>query len=340
MSSTQLIKCNCGASFFARTIDIKKGLGKYCSRRCNSAAQAETGRLRFLKHCKESHYDSSRVHYINSKTEVELGCSRHGWFRQKPERLLGGHGCQKCGYETTSDKLKGIRISADEFIIRAIEKHGMKYDYSNSVYTGCSSPVEIVCANHGSFLQNAASHLSGSGCPRCVAWGEHLRSNLEEFIQRARVIHDNFYDYNLVYYENAVSVVNIICPKHGIFQQRPHSHLSGSGCPKCSVQVSKPEMAWLDSLHIKGLIRQYLLPNLAQKVDGFDPVTMTVYQFHGDFYHGNPNVFHRCKWNPRCKKLFGELYDRTVRRDQEVILAGFNLVVMWESDWIRSQHEV
>jgi len=60
-------------------------------------------------------------------------------------------------------------------------------------------------------------------------------NKLEDFIRRSKIIHNNFYDYSLVDYKTQKIKVKIICPTHGIFEQMPDSHLTGSGCYKCSL---------------------------------------------------------------------------------------------------------
>jgi hypothetical protein len=59
------------------------------------------------------------------------------------------------------------------------------------------------------------------------------RSNTEEFVQRAKEVHGDKYNYDKVNYVNAKDKVIIICAKHGDFDQAPDSHLRGQGCPKC-----------------------------------------------------------------------------------------------------------
>lgn len=56
----------------------------------------------------------------------------------------------------------------------------------------------------------------------------------EDFIERARKIHGNKYDYSKVIYLNNETKVCIVCPVHGEFWQTPHSHLKGRGCPECA----------------------------------------------------------------------------------------------------------
>lgn len=121
------------------------------------------------------------------------------------------------------------KITTEQFIERAKRVHGNRYDYSSSVYCGSNKLIDIICKKHGAFEQTANSHLSGSGCKKCVG----LFMDKELFIHKANKIHDNKYFYHLVDYINAVTKVQIMCPTHGIFEQTPTSHLSGSGCKKC-----------------------------------------------------------------------------------------------------------
>lgn len=60
----------------------------------------------------------------------------------------------------------------------------------------------------------------------------------EEFIEKARLIHGNKYDYSKIVYINARTKVCIICPIHGEFWQTPHSHLNNHGCPVCGKNVN------------------------------------------------------------------------------------------------------
>lgn len=55
----------------------------------------------------------------------------------------------------------------------------------------------------------------------------------EEFIEKAKNVHGDFYDYGLVNYINTTTKVKIICREHGIFQQTPEWHLAGQGCLDC-----------------------------------------------------------------------------------------------------------
>lgn len=58
-------------------------------------------------------------------------------------------------------------MNTEEFIQKAIEKHGNKYDYSKTNYILSRQKVIIICPIHGEFLQTPNDHLNGCGCPEC-----------------------------------------------------------------------------------------------------------------------------------------------------------------------------
>jgi hypothetical protein len=55
-----------------------------------------------------------------------------------------------------------------------------------------------------------------------------------KFIQKAKKIHGDKYDYSSLNYKNRQTKIMIKCLNHGIFEQTPCSHLSGKGCPYCT----------------------------------------------------------------------------------------------------------
>jgi hypothetical protein len=106
-------------------------------------------------------FDYSNVpHYMRSTEEILIGCKKHGDFKRKVYLFIQGHNCRKCQNEKR-------RLSTNEFIKRAINKHGDKFDYSMVDYKGGLEPIEIICKKHGSFIQIPENHISGSGCPFC-----------------------------------------------------------------------------------------------------------------------------------------------------------------------------
>ena len=122
------------------------------------------------------------------------------------------------------------RKSNDKFIREAQSIHHNKYDYSKVEYANNKTKVCIVCPEHGEFWQTPSDHLNGKGCPQCAG---NVRCDKDTFIEKAKHIRNDRYDYSKVEYVNAHTKVCIICPEHGEFWQTPNNHLNGNGCPLC-----------------------------------------------------------------------------------------------------------
>lgn len=110
-------------------------------------------------------YDYSKVDYVDYETKVCIICREHGEFWQKPKNHLVGQGCARCRNENYS---KAYSLTTEEFIRRARETHGDRYDYTKTTYSGYHDKVLITCTIHGDFLQEAQSHINGCGCPKCA----------------------------------------------------------------------------------------------------------------------------------------------------------------------------
>jgi len=194
----------------------------------------------FLQKAREKHgdkYDYSLVLYRNSYIKVNILCKKHGIFKQAPSQHLYGSGCRRCHDET-------VLLGIDNFIKKAIDIHGDLYDYSKTIYKNARTNVNIFCRIHGIFSQNPNSHLSGRGCKKCYYDSKY--SSKDEFIEKAKAVHGNKYDYSLVKYLHARKSVRIICRDHGVFNQTPNNHLRGQSCKKC--KSSKGEGEILDIL--------------------------------------------------------------------------------------------
>lgn len=128
------------------------------------------------------------------------------------------------------------KLSKEQFIAKSKVVHGDKYDYSKVEYVNNSTKVCIVCPIHGEFWQTPKNHLQGKGCIKCrfEDTGNRCRYNTEDFIKSAKRVHGDKYDYSLVEYTDAQTLIDIVCRKHGVFKQTPNNHISGCGCPKCA----------------------------------------------------------------------------------------------------------
>ncbi len=204
-------------------------------RKCGVEKAADSRRMsqeEFIKRSTEVHggvYDYSKVIYTATSDYVTIVCSVHGDFKQIAGHHLNGHGCSTCAWTRPST----CKLTTEEWVKKATEKHKGKYDYSKSVYTGNEKKITITCPIHGDFEQLANDHVSkGAGCRKCTKSNPHTR---ESFIERARSIHGDKYSYDKVDYVNVASKITITCPKHGDFVQTANDHTScRAGCPSCS----------------------------------------------------------------------------------------------------------
>ena len=298
----------------------------------------------FIQHAIKIHgprFDYSQVTYSKMNEKVRIICKVHGMFEQTPSNHIShAQGCQSCAGNYTS--------TSEEFIRKATLIYGDLYDYSKVVYVNNHTFVIIGCKKHGFFEQTPQNHL----CFKCKDCGiesmkESQRTSNEEFLVRAMKEHGD-YEYPSLNYINAKTKIDILCPSHGLFEQTPDSHLRGSGCPKCYKKYSCPQIHWLtfiskfNSVQIQHAENdgEYSIPETKFKADGFCKETNTIYEFHGDFWHGNPKKYSGEKINPISKKTFGELYQNTIARESHIKELGYNLVVIWESDWNKINQSV
>ena len=120
---------------------------------------------------------------------------------------------------------------ADDWQTAIVTKEQYDNAYTLSIYVNVKTPLDIICRKHGVFKQIPSDHLNGVGCPKC---GGSYNYDTEHFIKLARSIHGFKYDYSITKYNTAHSFVKIVCPEHGVFEQKASGHLTGKGCRKCA----------------------------------------------------------------------------------------------------------
>ena len=109
----------------------------------------------------------------------------------------------------------GKRRTTKEFVEEANRVHNGKYTYEHTVYKNSNSKVIVTCPIHGDFEVAPSHHIhSKSGCRKCCG---NYQMNTEDFIERAKDVHGDKYDYSKSEYINKNTKVCIICPEHGEF---------------------------------------------------------------------------------------------------------------------------
>lgn len=272
---------------------------------CVKCKAVERGKLQrkttetFIEQAKNIHgdkYNYSKTIYINKRSKVCITCPVHGDFWQNAQSHLNGCGCKECMKER-------FRITLDDFVRRAKDVHGDKYDYSlitNENFNGVSSQVDIVCKEHGVFVQIGYNHLNGKGCRLCanIAMGKSLADTKIEFVKKAISAHGNKYLYDKVVYINQGIDVCITCPIHGDFFQRPSHHLNGAGCPMCKRSFGEERVAHFlkqNNIEFKEQFcfnNEYLFcGNIRLMVDFYLPQHNIVIEYNGGQHYKSIDYF-------------------------------------------------
>ena len=188
-------------------------------------------------------YDYSKFNYVNNKTKSIIICPIHGEFEQNINNHLSlKQGCPEC----KKVKLKEINTkSYNDFVKELNNKFSNDFIILEDDFKGYSSKCKFTCNVHGNFYITPYNILKSKyGCNKCARCLQETNAlNIEDFIEKSKNIHNDFYNYNKSIYKNNRIKTIITCNKHGDFLQTPMNHLTGSGCPKCSNSlISKEEI--------------------------------------------------------------------------------------------------
>ena len=335
MKGHQCCKCQ-----IRETIAVKKPIIK------NKSSGKKMSREEFIEKAIIVHgigrYNYDLVQYINSSTKVKIKCERcDKIIEQIPSSHLDKKGCIDCARKEQSKKRT---MTQEQFLEKAKQVFGEKYDYSLTVYKSANEYIIIICKKHGQYKCTAGSHLANHECRKCTTEYNSIKRALEkdEFIKRAFKLYKNEYNYDLVEFANMHDKIQIKCDTHGIFIKTVKKHLENQGCPKCARKnFSAKSINWLEyvaktkNITIQHAMNtgEYNLPNTNLKVDGFCEETHTVYEFHGSLWHGDIRLYKPQNTNPVNKRTFGDLYIKTLERQMQIQKLEFNLIIMWEYDW-------
>lgn len=306
----------------------KKGQG--CPK-CGIERRSEKRTLtteEFIRRAREVHgdkYDYSKTEYTKSKEYVTIICPEHGEFKQISHMHLQGHGCPTCW----SERIPKLRLKDfSEWVTQFKAIHGDKYDYSKAEYERGADKIRIICPEHGEFWQSPISHASGQGCPKCgyATMADKQRTSLSEFIRRAHEVHGNKYIYDKVDYINTNQKVIITCPKHGDFEQTPHMHLTGNGCPSCAYEATTSGGEYELFSFIRDNYDGEVLKNTRKpfkgriELDIYLPYKKVAIEYdglywHGDGAHADAQTYHLSKTN-RC------------------VEQGITLIHVFEDEWL------
>ena len=278
--------------------------------------------IEISKNIHNNKYDYSLVEYLNNNTKVKIICPIHGVFEQLPSNHSKGANCPSC---VSDSRKKRMKKDNDYFLQKAVEIHGLVYDYSKVDYINNRNKVTILCSKHGSFEQEPRYHLTGSKCPKCVneEKSKSMIKSFDDFEKLANEVHNNKFSYKKTDYISMRVDTNIICPIHGEFKQTPHNHVNGYGCFKCSKNgTSKKEKEVLEFLsnYVEcDNTNREVLNN--KELDIYIPSKRVAIEFNGLYWHNSKfkdSNYHLDKLND-CEEK------------------GIKLIQIFEDEWDNKQ---
>ena len=125
------------------------------------------------------------------------------------------------------------KYNQEEFLKRAKEKHGNKYNYDKVIYVNSQTKIILTCDKNHEFSVRPDMHLNrGDGCLVCSR-NQRIKTN-DSFLNQLKELHPDKFDYSLTEYKGVYKEVKIICKQHGEFSITPNSILKGRSCPNCN----------------------------------------------------------------------------------------------------------
>jgi hypothetical protein len=286
-------------------------------------------------------YDFGQAVYHGALERMTgIVCRDHGKFTQYPAQLRkNGAGCPACGDMVRRAKKRSPQA---DVIAAAMARHGGFYSYERAAYVNNATKFTVTCPLHGDFSIAPNNHVAGGrGCPACGALKRGHRKNLGDsarktadakiakfatkFIEDARVVHGDVYDYSAVRYTGQQEKITIICSDHGPFEQRPEHHVKRAhGCPECSHHRSKGEAALAKFVSIFAAIeernRRVIPP---KELDIYVPSASLAVEYCGEYWHASPTADDESTYRKRHAE-----------KQQMCQRAGLRLLTVYESEWL------
>lgn len=269
----------------------------------------------WIAKAKEVHgdtYDYSESEYIKCNEKIKIICRKHGVFEQRASNHISkSYGCPKCKGEECA---KRCTLTKEEFIEKAKQIHGDKYDYSKVEYVNQQTKVCIICPEHGEFWQIPGNHINSTtkeGCPKCgrKKVEESRRIPLKIQLEKAKIKHGDKYDYSLNTEEfvRCSDIIKIICPIHGEFEQVLHNHIKGEGCYECGQMQThdKQRLTLEEFVERANKAHNGLYDYSKVSYTKYNDKVEIICQKHGSFMQ-TPSTHLQGAGCPKCKRSRGE----------------------------------
>ena len=227
------------------------------------------------KQVQQDNYDYSSTKYTDANTKLTIGCPKHGFFKILPNNFIRRGICPKCNIEQSA---LSRRLSIKDFVEKARQVHGDKYDYSKVQYCDRQTKVSIICPVHGEFMQTPAHHLKGCGCQKCKQ--SHGENFVEQYLQSKNIsfqqqysIHvpENIRSSKRIYVDFYIEALNTIIEYNGKQHYIPIEHFGG-------------QLAFNSQKKRDNYLRQYCLDNKIRLIELPDGISFDILRDYLDTY--------------------------------------------------------
>lgn len=267
------------------------------------------------------------------------------WTQDDTQYLLDNYakiGATKCSI-ILNKSIGAVRNKASRLKLKSGVKKSAKDSYLNWIKSSDFELLEEFTLTNDLLLHrhSKCGHKwkvrpnnirNGQGCPGC---GKPAKLSDEAY--NLRLLDTQFIPMETyVGYDTKILHKHLICGHE--WSVRPHDILKGQNCPRCSKNnYSKIAIDWLNSfndLNIQHAENGGEVSIAGYKVDGYNKVTNTVYEFHGDAYHGNLDIFKEDDYcHPFDKSITAiELFHTTAIK-MEKLSEVANVIYIWERDY-------
>lgn len=152
----------------------------------------------------------------------------------------------------------------------------------------------------------ASYHLKIGSISSC---GCKIKYDTARFIEDARKVHGDFYDYSISEYKGSQEFLDIKCPIHGKFSQRPAIHLVGSGCQECaSIRMGAAHAMTAEEFDtLAKNARDDFTYDLTTYVNATTPINFTCKK-HGTVHKQKPTAY--LAGNVACMACRGRIHSK------------------------------
>lgn len=234
--------------------------------------------------------------------------------------IVGKHLLDKWNYEKNKD----------------INPHDLSIGSHKIVYWKCKNCNKSYQSSiNKQYTKSKTNRMTCKFCSRLVICDENRLSTVRPYLMKEWNYEKNTIDPDNISYGSSKRAYWICSKCNNSWKSSIKSRSRGSACPKCARRTSKRANIWLTALNIPKENREIFRVINGKKrfFDAYDSSTNTVYEFYGDYWHGNPFNMNHNKMNNSVGKTFGQLYNETMEREKLILSQGYNLITIWENNW-------